>query len=64
MSDPTRFHPFTDLVDMSPDAIERRIKEVFDLNRMCDWLGQAEPVVREEPETYNTRLRDSDRSTS
>ena len=44
MSDATKYYPFTKLVDMSPGAIERRIKEVFDLNEMCRHLGEAKPV--------------------
>jgi hypothetical protein len=44
MTDPTQFYPFTNLVDMSPEAIERRIKEVFQMNKLCAWLGEAQPV--------------------
>ena len=57
MADPTRFYPFTDVVDMSPDAIDRRIEEVFQLNKLCAWLGQAKPIepsksVAEPPGDY------------
>ena len=57
MSDPTKYHPFTNLVDMSPDAIARRIKEVFDMNRVCAWLREARPAeaegrVAEQPKQY------------
>ena len=57
MSDPTEFYPFTDVVDMSPEAIERRIKEVFQMNKLCAWLGEAVSAdrVAEDPATWPDR---------
>ena len=31
-------------VDMSPEAISRRLDTVDELNRLCSWLGTARPV--------------------
>ena len=35
-------------VDMSPQAILKRLDTVDELNRLCEWLGKAKPIQPEE----------------
>ena len=54
MDNPTDYYPFTRRVNMSPEAIERRLRRVWELSALCRHLAKAKPVSRiaEKPDDY------------